>query len=221
MAWERETTSIPAGIPKVAICIPHTGSATLEWMTTTYGPLRFVPVDWCVKNVFLAKGRPLAVDRNSLVENALNWGCTHVLLNDTDNVVEAPADPNVALKLLLDQNAPIVSGLYRAKKTDGFPYCMWMDGPTEGTMTGIESWTGNWIQPDLIGIGFCLIKREVFENVPKPWFKWDDPTPSEDFYFLRKARKAGYVVNVFTAVRSTHIGVMAVDTEGEIRTLRA
>jgi len=221
MAWEREATSLPAGIPRVAICIPHTGSVTLEWVETTYGPLRFVPVSWCVKNIFLGRGKPLATQREMLVEGALNWGCTHVLFIDSDNVVETPADPNEALRLLLECNAPIVSGLYRAKKPEGFMYCMWNEHPTENLMHVIESWTGNWIQPDLIGIGFCLIRREVFEKVPKPWFKWDKPTPSEDFYFIKKARQEGYVVNVFTDVRSSHIGTLAVTTDGEIRTLRA
>jgi len=221
MAWERESTSIPAGIPRVAICVPHTGSATLEWMTTTYGPLRFIPVSWCVKNVFLGRGKPLAVQREMLAQDALNWGCTHVFFIDSDNVVETPADPNEALRLLLERNEAIVSALYRAKKPEGFTYCMWNEHPTEDLMYVIESYTGNWIQPDLIGMGFCLIKREVFEKVPKPWFKWEDTTPSEDFYFIKKARKAGYVVNVFTEVKSSHIGSLAVDTDGNIRTLRA
>ena len=162
------------------------------------------------------------MQRNGLVEKALDWGCTHVLLLDSDNVVETPADPNEALRYLLERNEAIVSGLYRAKKQEGFPYCMWKEHPTdENLMIAIESFTGNWIQPDLIGIGFCLIKREVFEKVPKPWFKWDEPTPSEDFYFIKKARKAGYVVNVFTEVRVAHIGTLVVETEGNVRTLRA
>ena len=221
MAWEREEAKpVPVGIPRVAICVPHTGSASLEWMTTTYGPLRFIPVDWCVKNIFLGKGLPLAVQRNSLVEDALKWGCTHVLFLDTDNVVETPPDPNEALKKLLACSEPIVSALYRAKKQEGFPYCMWMDTPDEEHMTVIGGYTGNWIQPDLIGIGFCLVRREVFEKVSKPWFKWDTLTPSEDFYFIKMARKAGYRVNVFTDVKLSHAGQMKVRAaDGSVRML--
>ena len=47
-----------------------------------------------------------------------------------------------------------------------------------------------------IGCGVMLVKREVFENTPRPWF-WFEQIPGgkllgEDVYFCVKAQDAGY-----------------------------
>lgn len=210
----QQTATLPAGMPLVCILVPHFGRVSMEFVQSTYVPLVYVARADFAKTNRIARGiLNLDTLRNDLVRMALeDKQVTHVLFLDSDCIIEEPKDPNEALKNLLACNAPIVSGLYRAKKSKGlYPYAMWAKHPAaEYGYTDIPKWTGNYITVDAIGMGFCLIRREVFEKIPPPWFQWDKPTPSEDFAFCEKARKAGYDIKVFTDVKLSHEGMMKV-----------
>ena len=130
--------------------------------------------------------------------------------------METPHDPNEALRLLYRCNAPIAACLYRAKQKAGFFNAAWTK--VEGGYTSVDSWTGNWFPVDVTGMHFVLIKREVFEKVPKPWFSWETGPPSEDFYFYEKAKKAGYEVKIFSEVRLSHLGELKVLSDGTVTT---
>lgn len=192
-------------VPKIAICIPYNGNWNSEWVQKTYIPLTTQPTNWCEKKSFLSRVPSISVSRNVLVKQALDANCDYVLFLDTDHVVESPPHPNMALSLLhsvlnksKDKNsdsykdARIASALYRAKKKEGFSYAMWMkanDSIHKG-FSPIMEWTGNWIQVDVIGMGFCLIDTIVFKEIPPPWFVWnEDGKPSEDFYFCELAKE--------------------------------
>lgn len=218
MAWSEVETPSISGKPKIAIAICHTGEATMEWFERCYGPLRFIGVPWCDKVPHLCRGVPIAVCRNKLVEDALKEGCTHVFFIDSDHVPEMPPDPNEALRLLYECDTDMVTALYRAKKKTGYPYNIWKK--VEGGYEQISKWTGNFFKIDVAGIGNSLIKREVFEKVPTPWFVWDREAPSEDFAFFEKCAKYGFRLHCFSEVRFSHIGTMAVQTDGKIRMLR-
>ena len=226
MAWN-EQSQVPAGIPHVSICVPHWSSVQLEWVERTYGPLRFIPQPDFAKSNRLARGLlNLDMERNFLAKAALeDKTVTHILFLDTDCICEM--EPNQALRHLLATNVHVVSGLYRAKKSKGdYPYAMWMRNPKpageqwtfKDGYGAIGQWTGNFIQADVIGLGMCLIKREVFEKVPYPWFVWDSET-SEDFRFCEKIREFGYKINVFTEIKLSHVGTMKVKTDGAIHLL--
>lgn len=231
MAWEearrirRTVRSLKQlrKVPFVEICVPHWGSVSLEWVEKTYGPLRWIPQPDFTKHNLLSKGiLNLDTERNELVKQALkNPKATHILFVDTDVVIEEPVDPNVALRMLLACDVPIASGLYRAKKKEGFMYAMWVKNPHGEGYLPVRSWTSgaNWIRVDAIGLGFCLIKREVFEKIPYPWFKWDKPHPSEDFYFCELLRKYGYEIRVLTDIKFSHVGTLKVKIDGSVSTL--
>lgn len=210
MAWQIPTqqVSIPQGMACICILIPHFGKISMEFAQSTYGPLMFVAHPKFVKTSRVARGLlNLDTERNDLARMALeDKAVTHLLWLDSDCIMEEPKDPNEALFKLLSINVPIVSGLYRAKKSKGlYPYAMWARHPNSSYgYTDIPQWTGNFISADAIGMGFCLCKREVFERIPPPWFVWDKPTPSEDFAWCEKVRRAGYEIKVYTDVRLSH-----------------
>lgn len=218
MAWDEFKQK-----PFVMICVPHWGSVSLEWVQKTYGPLAFIPQPDFDKQPLLLRGvLNLDTERNELVKEALkNPKTTHILFLDTDIIVEEPKDPNQALRMLLATDAPIASGLYRAKKKKGFSYAMWVKNPEGEGYIPVLEWTkgANWIKVDAIGLGFCLIKREVFEKIPYPWFKWDKPQPSEDFYFCELLAKYGYEIRVLTDIKCSHIGLLKVKIDGTVTTL--
>lgn len=195
------------------------GEVSLEWADRVYGPLRLVPSPHFDKLIFPARGVPIDVTRNMLVKAALNDPkVTHIMWVDSDIVFEQPPDPNEAILQLMRCNEPIVAGIYRARQKGGFNYSMWLKHPNG--FVPIQSWSGNWIQVDVIGMGCCLCKREVFERVPYPWFTWVEESPSEDFDFCLKAAKYGYKVMVYTDMRCSHIsGSLKVKSDGAVATL--
>jgi hypothetical protein len=240
-AWENfpdiNTTNINNAFgspPKIAICIPYNGSWRPEWVEKTFYPLKYHPTDFCNKLTYMSKVPSLPVARDVLVRKAIESHCDYVFWMDTDHVFEQPEDPNIALKILYsainknkDKNSPnyksgkIVGGVYRAKQKIGFNYAMWMRHKKEdGTFLDdkfapVQSWTGNWLNVDVIGFGCCLIDINVFKDLQRPWFYWEDIDGiSEDFYFCRLAREKGYDIHVHTDVKLSHIGNVKIKTDG-------
>jgi hypothetical protein len=213
-------------VPKIAICIPYNSSWQPEWAEKTYAFLRYFPTDFCNKINFMTKVPSLPVSRDTLVTEAIKANADYVMFVDTDNICETPSDPNVALKTLYQcinkdpdsKDGKMVSGLYRAKQKVGFNYSMWMRAPNgiKGYIP-ISSWTGNWLQIDVCGLGFCLISTQVFKDVPKPWFYWETSEDiSEDFYFFEKAKQRGWNLHVMTDVKLSHLGTLKVKSDGSI-----
>lgn len=227
MAWNRQQpiTSIVSQpkLPRIVIGIPYTVDVTMFWALKTMGPLLFIPTNWCEKIPQMVRGVPLNVARDQIVELALSDpAVTHILWVDTDSICESPEDPNIAMNMLYQCNVPIVSGLYRAKQKQGFNYAAWVDAKLPNNQVGfipIESYTGNFFQVDTIGMGFCLIKREVYEKLSPPWYPWPKASPSEDFNFCLSAKKQGYSINVFADCKISHCGDLQVRTDGTTHVL--
>ena len=232
MVWNNIVPAVVQGSPQtstkpvIGIGISHEEKITFQWAYRMMGPLLFIPIPWCDKLPLMSRGVPQSVARDQIVNMALaDPRISHILWVDTDNVCvgpnPSPADPNQALETLFKLNVPIVSGLYRAKQREGFNYAAWVDAkqPDKQAFSPIQSWTGNLFQVDTIGMGFCLVKREVYEKVPPPWYPWPTVAPSEDFNFCIAARKAGYQINVYTDVKLSHIGTLDVFPDGSIKTL--
>jgi hypothetical protein len=224
-----DTPKSDSGLPKIAIIIPFNGNWIPEWVEKMYMPLMYHPVPWCQKVAFLTRVPSISVARNALVEQAISINADYILFVDTDIVMESPTDPNSALNQLfqvinksVDTSSPnykdarIVSGLYRAKQKTGYSYAMWLKIQEKG-FTPIVKWNGNWLNVDVVGMGFCLIDLKVFKAIPKPWFVWNDPGGiSEDFYFNLLAKQHGFDTRVFTDVKLSHLGTLKVKCDASI-----
>lgn len=150
--------------------------------------------------------KPIPDCRNILVENALKTDANYFLLVDDDVIM-----PKSGLKRLIEANSDIAFIDYpmhyegeRFGNMGTATYDEWLPGqPTEGKPI---AWAG---------LGCCLVKREVFEKLPKPWFKTLDKKMErdengkldlkgtdvkigagggEDVYFFLEARKAGFTI---------------------------
>ncbi len=230
MVWNRQSNNPSTNKPKIVIGIPHTEQVSMMWAVRVLGPLLYNPTNWCIKIPQLARGIPQSVARDQIADMSLkDPEVTHILWVDTDNVpvrknkdgIWECFDPNVALQMLHQVNQPIVSGLYRAKQKEGFNYAAWMDGkiPNRKGYVPVQSYTGNFFQVDVAGMGFCLIKREVYEKVPKPWHPWPEPSPSEDFNFFESCKSYGYKLNIFAEIQISHIGLLNVMPDASIHVL--
>jgi intein/homing endonuclease len=166
MVWNRQpqpSTAVQAGRPKIMIGVPYEVKITMYWGMRMLAPLLYVPLAWADKAHSMVRGVPLPVARDQIVEAALaDPSITHILFVDSDNICVTPPNPNDALKMLYDCNQPIVSGLYRAKQREGFNYAMWMDAKLDKPgFVPIQSYTGNWLQVDVVGMGFCLAPETI------------------------------------------------------------
>lgn len=254
MAWDNtESISSSANTKKkVAVVIPHTGWLHTEFIQRTLFPL-ILPVAFCEKIPMLSKAYGITVGRNEGVLNAIAAGCDYILWVDSDMIVESvgtkkikrvneqtkqeeevivpheTTDPNIALKAFFDYmertpDVKVMSGLYRAKKKEGFPYAAWAE-VTEGEQKGkYVSYTGfqegNLIPVDAIGLGFCLMKIEPLKKMGnRDWFVWNMGSDlSEDFMLCKKLREGGTQIFLYTDVRLSHIGDLVVRTDGTVRT---
>ena len=131
MSWEHYIAPAVTSLttkptkPKIAFCLPYTETFAAEFEEKVWGPLRWVPIDWCDKIPFMCKTPSLPMARNTLAKLALDSNCTHILWVDSDSVIENPLDVNQALKMLYQCDAPIAACLYRAKQKQGFNYAAW------------------------------------------------------------------------------------------------
>jgi hypothetical protein len=107
-------------------------------------------------------GSGISANRERLVAEALETDATHILFIDEDMGFH----PN-ALHVLAEKRLPLVGCNYRMKKKEKEFVALSADKKkrivTDEKSKGIE-------ECYYTGFGFCLIKREVFEKVARPWF---------------------------------------------------
>ena len=235
-AWELvslngEPLQVNPGQKTLAICIPHTGEVSSEWC------LRFKNLQLPVgSQVFMSRGMPIDVTRESMVKNALDQGFEWIFFLDSDVII-----PDGTFEKLFSHKQPLVNGMYKAKKPGGFFWAAWIRTKVEDkniTATGeafapVASWEGRLIAVDVIGTGCMLVHRSVFEKISAtypglPWFFWskerspallksmDLPDPlmnevSEDFYFCLLAKKCGFQVIVDTEIKCGHISTVKIE----------
>jgi hypothetical protein len=163
-------------------------------------------------NVQNQLGSMLSLNRESMIEAALasDENITHILMLDSD--MTFPAD---TAHWLAWRNQPIVMGGYNRRCVPTTPTVRGLDGKLLATL---DSSTG--LEPVLYGgLGCCMVHREVFEKVPRPWFHFEwvrDPKrpggwgqKGEDVYFFDKCRQHGYdvLLDHDLSKHLTHVGL--------------
>lgn len=124
--------------------------------------------------------------RESAVKVAQQTGASHILFIDAD--MRFPTD---TLQRLLARNADIVGANY-VQRTMPEWWVARRDNASISSIgrTGLEA-------VDFVGAGCLLIRRAVFDVLPRPWFDtpFDGETfVGEDVSFCRHARKHAYEV---------------------------
>jgi hypothetical protein len=230
MAWENQKK------PLICVCIPHTSNVSLEWVQKTYIPLQMQDPRFD-KTFQLARGIPVDLAREQMVDAAMKSAATHIFFVDTDIIFEPPLNPNDAINTLLSLNQPIISGLYRAKQRPnkdqtlgdpaalmGFNYDIWQKVEGRGFVPVLPPPPPtNFFTVDVTGLGLTLIQRKVFEKTPKPWFPWELEGGSEDFRFYMKAKSVdpSFLCWIFTQVTASHAGELKARIDGTFSTMEA
>jgi len=146
---------------------------------------------------------PLDKARNALVADFLvkTPTATHILFWDDDIIPE----PDALLRLW-GHNEPVVSGLYFQKGPPFHPLMsLKIKNPdNEIGYTHLIDWKENHpYYVDGIGMGFVLIRKDVFQTIDWPPFEFTEF--SEDYAFCTKCRDAGYKIKVDTSILLRHL----------------
>lgn len=180
------------------VIVPSRGTATIEW-------------SFALRNLELPEGADVGYiygysvdhERNQAVTTALKGGYDWLFFLD-DDVIAPPG----TFARLNSHHLDIVSGLYWKRWEPIEPAMRW-DEPKERKFK-----MGDLVEVDYAGAGCLLIQRSVLEKIEYPWFEWatsrpdlpQDERDSDDYFFCRKARKAGFKIHVDTGVRCLHVG---------------
>lgn len=163
----------------------------------------------CPTSLVGAEGTDVAKQRNDVVETMYREKADWVLFVDDDHIF----DPR-SLMRLWNRRVPIVSALIVSRKA---PYrtvqLRWKGGNLWDQVSPSELQGNSLVEVDLVGMGFTLIRREVFDKIPRPWFKTGEETEwgwmSEDAFFCWQAKRAGFSLYADCGVRVPHLAVMA------------
>lgn len=181
------------------IGVPHLEMVNSEFMHS-YTGLSLPPHT----QASYVKGSLVMKARNDIAESMKgDW----LLFIDSDMTF-----PKDALERLLAHNLDIVGGLCFRKVP---PY-----NPTiYRKLPGQLKW--DWVQNyprdslfevDATGCAFLLIKKKVFDKMPKPWFEYNKNI-GEDLFFCHKAKELGFKIHIDSSVKIGHVTTHSVGEE--------
>jgi hypothetical protein len=157
---------------------------------------------------------PMLLAANEMVRSFLTTPCDSLLMVDADQVFT----PETLTRLRGDSRAwgyDGVGALYIGRSAHR-PLLMRETPETAGLLPHegkveyywIEKWPdGDLVDVDVMGLGFTLLRRHVFEELPPPWFCYtpQNPDASDDIYFFRRSHKLGRKFAINTKVKIGHI----------------
>lgn len=140
--------------------------------------------------------------RCEIAQAAMDQGCDAVCFIDHDQIF-APD----SLNRLIAWDVPVVGGLYPTRHP---PYRSTSlahgdNGYRELTVAEIQS--GGLVPVAVVSMGFSLIRREVFAQIPAPWFQ--QTHVDECANFCQKCEAAGIPLAVDTGLTIGHLAVVS------------
>jgi len=148
--------------------------------------------------------RPISVAQNRAVENFLKTDCDRILFLEAD-VIPPPNDVcNLTLMELLKFDVDIIGGLtfitqkgkiFRGKAIAASK----MENGEAISLRPQELKSMVPIEVDFIGTSSLFVKREVFEILSPPWFKFvyhesGEVEMTQDYFFSQKAKDADFKI---------------------------
>ncbi len=140
----------------------------------------------------------VADNRNVLCQYALDKGFSHIFMVDADVTFNGDV-----IHKMLARNKDILGLAYNHRRLPLESVVSPLNEEDKNKPIPTDLFEANWV-----GTGGMLIKTNVLEKVPKPWFEftYEPERVSEDVNFCRRARKAGYSIFVDPTIPVRHIG---------------
>lgn len=133
------------------------------------------------------------VARNMIVEQALKAKAKYIFFQDDDTCPPPHALRQLIMRMENTPQAGVVGGIYFTKSNPAAPLVFRGNGAGS-----YWDWkVGEYFEVSGIGMGCTLIRTEIFEALPKPWFKTVDTDSydeginhaeqwTEDLYFCKQ-----------------------------------
>ncbi len=152
----------------------------------------------------------IGVVRDNLVFQALEQGCTHLIMMDTDQVY-----PRDTILRLLEHDKDIVGTVVHRRYEPFDPILYRGELEEYYHVPDEDAYSGDLIEVDSTGTGCVLFKTRIFADIKPPWFrvglgKTGKPI-GEDIAFFAKARAAGYRIYIDTAIQVDHLAMGVVN----------
>jgi hypothetical protein len=148
--------------------------------------------------------KDIAAVRNNLVDQALNEGCSHLLMLDTDQVYR---DSQTITKML-SHKMPVV-GAPVHRRYPPFDAILLRGSVNEYKyIPDKEVYSGKLIEIDATGTGCLMIDMTVFDQLEQPYFSVSmkgDKVVGEDIGFCSKVRNLGLKIVADTSIEIGHI----------------
>lgn len=165
------------------------------------------------QSLIMVENQPYAEARNIIVKEAIKQGCKYLWFIDDDVLVPRHAAQALGyvLEQGIDDGTMVSTGIYCTKTFAPSPVIYRDDTPG-----GLWDWRVNDVfEVDAAGCGCMLINTKLFESLEEPYFatteSYEDnlgqhvlTSVSEDLYFCRKVRKAGFKIKAHGAVICPH-----------------
>ncbi|MFL6845274.1 MAG: hypothetical protein ACJ8ER_10385 [Allosphingosinicella sp.] len=204
---------------RIAVCTPHYGPLRpgyVESLSALMALTAGTPVNYNGTKMlprirlFLEESGPVDYKRNRLVRRAREWGADYIQWIDNDHIFPADATLRLAMRDL-----PIVGCNYAQRL--GPPVPTAIDGDNERIGPNPQ---GQVEEVASVGFGFCLMKAEVFDVVPKPWFSTNlsidgEVLQSDDVHFGNQARNSGIPIFLDPGIEIGHIAETVISLSPE------
>ena len=214
LAWELEP--IKSAKPMIGVPLhpsfPYMHIAVISGILQTMRQFPGMPLT-------VSRQFEISLAREEIAKSFLNSDCTHLLMLDSDVVLQ----PDTLAKMLA-VDAPVVVAKYAEKgKMQASYHCYHhsqvpfrRDPPVEvrpGERRQLKD-----VDPMLFGLGCVLVKREVFEKLEEPYFKFtiskeegdDYWLVSEDFFFALKCHHAGFRPVLCDDIEVLHLAIVGI-----------
>ena len=150
-------------------------------------------------------GRPVDFARNKIIRMFKQYDeFTHLFFLDND--IGFPLD---VIDKFLSLDVPIASGCYPVIVKGNLKWAL-ADREENGHYELLQTLKSKYgpFEVDGGGAGCLFVKREVFDKVEWPWFRWNETAEgmpmSEDIWFSMKCNEAGYKTTVHPQVLCNH-----------------
>ena len=148
----------------------------------------------------MEQGPYVFANRETIVAQFMNDSrdFTHLFFVDSDMVFE----PDVLDKLLAHDKDIVGARYFKRQGVEKEPVVK-----TRYDMPGVQM-PNHIFKNYAAATGCLLIKREVFEKIPRPWFSMGTPEKQEgeDIYFSRRARECGIEIFLDPTLSVGHVG---------------
>lgn len=167
--------------------------------------------DW-----LLVYGPYIHNNRNQLVKDFLSTDREWLFMIDND-IVFKPEDVEALYKVANEKGPGVYSAGYLLE--DGCLVCGVWDKDIEMTYHPLMALPSEPREIGVVGAGFTLIHRNVFEKIDGNWFSALVPQLGEDLSFSWKAREIGYTPWLVPAANPGHFKTVVLYPHEQVRNM--